>query len=215
MLENKLSHYNIKIMYTERYENQCQDKESDLNHDTEIFYDQYLDQCQNQESGLNQIDDQYEDQYEEQYQARDRKQLHLPSMLKNMLIGLVNIAFISLILGPSYLVFSDPSFIPKDNIVLILIISTVIAVLAILTFVGLGYTLVGATRSDRYKKQQNLVTGYNLEFIAILIIIVLISCLLIGASCASLFISDKSPNILRYFLNTLFKQMIPPVLRST
>lgn len=96
-----------------------------------------------------------------------------PSGTKIGLVSVVNIVFITLMIGMFYSVCSDPTFVPKDNLVTLLLTGAVIAVLSILTLIGLGYAAVGAFDKDQDKKQKELTMAYSFELTSLLIIIIL------------------------------------------
>ena len=113
------------------------------------------------------------------------------SLIKTAGVGTLNIVFIGLMIGMFYGVYSEPTFVVKNNFISLLITGTVICVLSILTLAGFGYAIGGEINKNEEKKEKQQKMGYRFEIIALLIMIVIgligmfIGCLITPGSMGS------------------------------
>jgi hypothetical protein len=95
------------------------------------------------------------------------------SSLQFVTNSVVNVIFVAIMIGMFYNVYTDPTFVPKDNLITLFLAGSAIVVLSILILVGLGYACIGVFNKDLEKSQEALTTANFYEMIAYVIIIII------------------------------------------
>src|SRR5579872_1905271 len=115
----------------------------------------------------------------------------------------INVIALGIMIGGMVLMYKEPNFKPEDEICILVIVGTTLAVLTILSLVGFGF-LVESTRNnidqDTKTKKLNTAYGYEGAVLALSVLIVLIASCYV-CCCKSETTSASSPLGIFLFLN--------------